>query len=288
MNSSKTSKTIQNISDTARWVAVYRAAESERPDALFNDRFAALLAGPHGQDIVKSIPGGSLMGWSIVVRTRVIDEVVLSAIANDGIDTVLNLAAGLDTRPYRLALPANLHWIEVDLPEISAYKEQKLHNETPVCRLERIRLDLSDAEKRRALFTRINRDARKVLVITEGILMYLTPEHVAELTAELRAQPKFAVWLQDYVSPSMLRVLRVLWKGVLGRGNSEFKFFRKEGKSFFTTRGWKIKEFHSSIYDARRLKRDMPLGWAVRMADSVSPLHLGRGSGGILVLSPDR
>ncbi|MBI3558216.1 MAG: class I SAM-dependent methyltransferase, partial [Deltaproteobacteria bacterium] len=167
MSGSKASKTIENISDTARWVAVYRAAESARPDALFNDRFAALLAGPHGKDIVESIPGGTLMGWAVVVRTRVIDEVILRAVAEQGIDTVLNLAAGLDTRPYRLALPANLHWFEVDLPEISAYKEHKLAAEKPVCRLERITLDLSDVEKRRALFERINKQGGKVLVLTE-------------------------------------------------------------------------------------------------------------------------
>ena len=277
-------KAIEHISDTARWVAVYRAAESERPDALFNDRFAGLLAGPHGADIVKSIPGGAVMGWAIVVRTQVIDEVILRAVA-DGVDTVLNLASGLDTRPYRLALPASLKWIEVDLPEISAYKKTKLAQEKPVCQLERINLDLSDGEKRRALFTRINGEAKKVLVLTEGILMYLPPNLVSELAADLRTQPTFAYWVQDYVAPAMLRILSVLWKGALGRGNSHFKFFNKEGKRFFTNRGWKIKEFHPSLHDARRLNRDMPFGWAARAADAVSPVHFGRKSGGILVLS---
>jgi len=37
---------------------------------------------------------------------------------------VVNLAAGLDARPYRMSLPASLQWIEVDLPEILAYKEK--------------------------------------------------------------------------------------------------------------------------------------------------------------------
>ena len=67
MSKTKPAKTIKHISDTARWVAVYRAAESGRPDALFNDRFAGLLAGPHGADIVKSIPGGAMMGWAVVL-----------------------------------------------------------------------------------------------------------------------------------------------------------------------------------------------------------------------------
>ena len=40
---------IENISDTARWVAVYRAMETERPDAIFRDPFAARLAGDTGR-----------------------------------------------------------------------------------------------------------------------------------------------------------------------------------------------------------------------------------------------
>jgi len=40
---------IRNISDTARWVTIFRAEESERPDAVFHDRFARRLAGDLGE-----------------------------------------------------------------------------------------------------------------------------------------------------------------------------------------------------------------------------------------------
>ena len=65
---------------------------------------------------------------------------------------VVNLAAGLDARPYRMALPPNLDWIEVDLPDLVDYKERILAGETPACRLERVRLDLADVAARRKLF----------------------------------------------------------------------------------------------------------------------------------------
>ena len=48
--------TIENISDTARWVALYRALESERPDAHFRDPYARRLAGEHGEAIARSMP----------------------------------------------------------------------------------------------------------------------------------------------------------------------------------------------------------------------------------------
>ena len=49
---------IRNVSDTALWVAIYRAMESERPDALFQDPYARRLGGERGQAIVEALPCG--------------------------------------------------------------------------------------------------------------------------------------------------------------------------------------------------------------------------------------
>src|SRR5437870_3321856 len=144
---------IRNISDTALWVAVYRARESERSDAAFRDPFARKLAGERGEQIAKSHSFMEKTSWSIVARTHLIDRFIEQEVAA-GADTVLNLAAGLDTRPYRLNLPSSLRWVEVDLPDLLTYKDQVLGGEKPVCRLERVAFDLSDAAARRSLFSR--------------------------------------------------------------------------------------------------------------------------------------
>jgi O-methyltransferase involved in polyketide biosynthesis len=99
----------------------------------------------------------------------------------------VNLAAGLDARPYRMQLPSTLLWVEVDLPEIVAYKEEMLANEKPRCRLERISLDLSDVGARQALFANLDRKATKVVVMSEGLLIYFTAEEVGSLTRDLAA-----------------------------------------------------------------------------------------------------
>src|SRR5947208_2742107 len=91
---------IENVSDTALWVAVYRALESERPDALFRDPLSMKLAGARGREIAASMPNGSIMAWVMAIRTVAIDRLIQDAIRM-GADTVLNLGAGLDTRPYR-------------------------------------------------------------------------------------------------------------------------------------------------------------------------------------------
>src|SRR5204862_188320 len=82
--------------------------------SLFRDPYARKLAGERGERIVASMRRGRAWAWPMIVRTAVLDELILRAIERDGVDTVLNLAAGLDTRPYRLPLPPALRWIEAD------------------------------------------------------------------------------------------------------------------------------------------------------------------------------
>src|SRR5262245_37777181 len=122
--------TIRNVSDTAKWVAEYRAMETDRPDAIFRDPYARKLAGADGARIVASIPVGKAFAWPMIVRTAVFDEIILDRVAA-GIDLVLNLAAGLDARPWRLPLPANLRWVDVDLPEILGHKVETMRDESP-------------------------------------------------------------------------------------------------------------------------------------------------------------
>src|SRR5256885_1035054 len=140
---------------------------------------------------------GRAMAWPMIVRTAVLDELILRAIERDGVDTVLNLAAGLDTRPYRLPLPSSLRWVEADFPDVIAYKQEQLTGERPVCAVEHVGIDLTDVGRRRALFARIGAAARQVLVVTEGLLVYLTPQQVAVLAADLAAPPSFRWWLMD-------------------------------------------------------------------------------------------
>src|ERR1700693_4839677 len=114
---------IANVSDTARWVAVYRAWESARPDALFHDPLAERLAGERGRAIAAAAPARSRTGWAVITRTKLFDDLIAASLS-DGCDRVLTLAAGFDTRPYRLELPRTLGWIEADLPAIIDEKER--------------------------------------------------------------------------------------------------------------------------------------------------------------------
>ncbi len=244
---------IRNVSDTARWVAVYRARETERPDAHFRDPFARRLAGERGEQIARSMPLGRNNDWSMITRTCLGDDLINEQI-RDGIDTVINLAAGLDARPYRMQLPPTLKWIEVDLPEILSYKEEILRDDKPVCSLERIRLDLSDAPARRDLFAQLGARASKALIISEGLLIYLTPEDVAGLAKDLAAPPSFQSWILDIASPGLLLMLAKKLSRQL-QHVAPFKFAPPEGPNFFIPYGWKPVDVRSLLKNAARLKR---------------------------------
>src|SRR6476646_6130617 len=167
---------IENVSDTARWVAVYRAMETARPDAIFRDPYADRLAGEKGREIVEGMKHGRQMAWAMIVRTAVMDELIMERVKQHGVDTVLNLAAGLDTRAWRLPLPASLRWVDVDLPAMTEYKASLMRDAKPVCNYEAVAADLTNTAMRDALFSQIGSAATRMRVITEGLLIYLSPE----------------------------------------------------------------------------------------------------------------
>ena len=261
---------IENISDTARWVAVYRAMETERPDAIFRDPFARRLAGAKGEEIVQALARGHQMAWAMIVRTASFDELILGRV-RAGADTVVNLAAGLDARPWRLDLPPSLRWIDVDLPGILGHKPEMLKDERPRCHYEAVHADLTDAAVRSSLFARIGSEGKNTLVVTEGLLIYLTPDQVSALARDLHAQSSFRWWLFDLVSPMLLVRMNRMWGKTLASGNAPFRFAPAEGTAFFTPLGWRELEFRSNFTEAHRLKREMPMMWFWRFVMRFSP-----------------
>ena len=248
---------IEHVSDTARWVAIYRAMESERPDALFNDPFARRLAGEKGAEIVRTLKNGRSMAWAMIVRTQLFDEIIMGEIRTDGIDLVLNLAAGLDARPWRLDLPPTLKWVDVDLPDILRYKLVTLADAEPRCAYEAIEADLTDATVRRELFASIGARSKRTLVVTEGLLIYLTDADVTALATDLHAVPSFVRWVIDLASPRLLKMMSKSWGSAVAKGNAPFRFAPASGTDFFRERGWEEHAFHSTMEESERLRREM-------------------------------
>lgn len=262
---------IENVSDTARWVAIYRAMESERPDALFRDPWARRLGGPRGEAIVQAMPQGRKMAWPMIVRTAVFDEVILESIRSRGVDLVLNLAAGLDTRAWRLDLPPDLRWVDVDLPGMTEYKQGVMKGETPRCRYEAVSADLADPIQRDGVFAREARESERALVVTEGLLVYLDEKDVAALARSLAAHPAYRWWLTDLASPRLMDWMQKKWGRNVREGNAPFRFAPDEGSGFFAPFGWREAEARGTMDDALRLKRGMGSLWIYRLLKPIIP-----------------
>jgi methyltransferase (TIGR00027 family) len=245
---------VRNISDTARWVAYFRAQESKRPDALFRDPFAELLAGARGVEIANTLPEGNKHEWAWVARTYLFDKFIAQAVS-EGADMVINLAAGLDARPYRMDLPSSLQWVEVDFLEINSYKQEILAGEKPKCHLERFSVDLTDSVARQGLFRDLNVRASKIVVASEGLLIYFTSEQVSSLAVDIAAGTNYQTWIIDLASPGQLRLMQRSTGKQLSEAGAAFKFGPAEGPDFFLPFGWKAREVQGFLKTAAQLNR---------------------------------
>ncbi|HTI38546.1 MAG TPA: SAM-dependent methyltransferase [Vicinamibacterales bacterium] len=265
---------IENISDTARWVAVYRARETERPDPVFRDPFARRLAGARGEEIARAHTYTEANDWPFVARTYMFDAVIAGEVER-GVDTVVCLASGLDARPYRMELPESLRWIEIDLPEIIEYKQSVLAGEKPRCVLERVAQDLADEAGRRTLFDRIARKTRRALVISEGLLVYLTDDQVVSLAHDLTARRPFERWAADLANPGVLGLMQRVMSEHVDQAGIPFRFGPAEGPAFFQRAGWKTVEIRSSFRTAANLNRLPPeLRTYAQFPDAPEPWRL--------------
>jgi methyltransferase (TIGR00027 family) len=218
----------------------------------------------------KKLPKGPL-SWSLAVRTRVFDDLIVEAIQGGEVHTVLNLGAGLDARPYRLPIPGAVRWVEVDLPGIVAWKNEVLEQERPVCSVERISLDLADRDARSEMLARIGAAGARVLVITEGVLVYLDEAEVGSLADDLcRAMPT-GLWLLECMSPALLARQRRRWGKKLRMVNAEHKFAPAESLEFFRPHGWAPRVTKSLLDEAQRLGREMGVVSLVRFVESLVP-----------------
>jgi methyltransferase (TIGR00027 family) len=166
-----------SIEATARWTAAVRAAETSRDDRLFEDPWAAALAGPDGAAWFAGRPPGSTL--PIAIRTRFFDDWLRLVAIDGGIRQVVLLAAGLDTRAYRLPWAAGTNVFELDLPAVLAGKEGALEaaGATPACDRRAVGADLAGDWAAALLPAGMDRVSPTAWLV-EGVLFYLSREAI--------------------------------------------------------------------------------------------------------------
>ena len=245
---------VRNVSDTALWAAHFRAEESRRADALFHDPYAEKLGAQRGGEMARTLPEGMSHAWAWVARTYLFDQILQKEIA-EGADLIVNCAAGLDARPYRMQLPATLQWIEADLPEILAYKTELLAGDKPTCQLERIAVNLADVNERRRFLGDVAGRGKRGVVLTEGLLIYLSPEEVGQFAEDLSGTGSLQRWILDMHSPRLLAMMQRRTGKALEKVGAPFKFGPVEGPDFFRPHGWTPVQVEGLLHTAARFGR---------------------------------
>ena len=134
-----------------------------------------------------------------------------------------------------------------------------------------MRLDLADVHARAELFERVGAASKRVLVISEGLLIYLPALAVAELARDLHRQESFQWWLIDLASPGLLKMLSKGWGKVVAAGNAPFVFGPAESTAFFEPLGWKELEWRVMMDESIRLKRTMPMAGFWKFIGKLAP-----------------
>jgi methyltransferase (TIGR00027 family) len=245
------SEEIQHVSDTALLAAGWRAMESGRSDALFRDPLAAELAGERGLRIARSLPDGA---WVVAIRTVVIDAFLRAAISS-GSEAIINLGAGLDTRPYRMDLPSSLRWFEVDHPSVIERKIAHLRDETPGCLVERFGLDLAERGPRKSLLDKMGATSVRASVLTEGVISYLSADEVGALADDLHALPSCERWVTEYLSRRLMKA----YSKHPPMPTVPVRFDPADWERFFIEHGWRVTEIRYLGEESRRLRRPVPL-----------------------------
>lgn len=245
---------IEHVSDTALLVAASRALESQRPDGLIRDPFAARLAGERGMALVNNVPVPGWMELGLGLRTRLIDESLGFAI-REGVDAVLCLGAGLDARPWRLDLPGDLRWTEVDFPAMLDHKYGILDGDPPRCRLERKSADLNNMTERQQVVAEAASAGRCPLLLTEGLLMYLPGETVHAIAEEAFAAG-FRFWLMDSSSPALMRRAHGEALDHINRVRAESHLEGPQIREAVEEHGWKPLQRRLFIEEAPKLALD--------------------------------
>ena len=228
------------VGRTALAVARVRAAESARPDRLFDDALAAAFAAaaPAGQASIDGQPPGpggapaTRLGFHVLIRTRFYDDYLLGAVMA-GCRQVVLVAAGLDCRAFRLDWPDGVSLFELDQPEVLEFKAAVLSGQgaRPRCQRAAVPVDLRGDWPARLTAAGFD-PAQPAAWLVEGLLIYLSSDQAARLLTDVGrlSAPGSQVALEQ--GEAVARLIRetsatlrgarlaALWQGGLGEDNA--------------------------------------------------------------------
>lgn len=185
------------VERTALLTAAIRAAESRRPDRLYDDPYAAAFAGDAGPELLAEVravtfPAGrsrtlpSTPDYN-AIRTRFFDDYLRDAVRDQAVHQVVIAPVGMDARAFRLAWPQGVRLFEVDRPVVLSVKDEVL-GDAP-CPVDRrpVGVDLRDDDWTNRLVAAGYDPTSPSAWLLEGLLYYLPEPDVHRVLDRVRA-----------------------------------------------------------------------------------------------------
>jgi len=169
------------ISKTAFYCCGVRMQDAELPKPVCDDVYAKVFMSQEGLQILETFKDETGPNTSNVARHRIIDDLLRQELRTNPNLCVIIIGAGFDTRAFRLTGGA---WVELDEPQVIAYKDERLPASKSPNELHRIPIDFSTDSVEEKLSPFSNRGP--VIVVIEGVFMYLEQGVINELLWTLR------------------------------------------------------------------------------------------------------
>ena len=236
---------MEPVSLTAQWTAAVRALESERPEhRLFVDPFARELARPDGFDLLERYAGAGIRDF-IAIRTRYIDDALSDALSLEEIRQIVILAAGMDSRAYRLQWLDGTTVYEVDHQALMEEKKRRLSaiGAYPAARRIEVSADLAGSWLPALRQSGFNQ-GDKTLWVVEGLLFFLTRSQVRSLLVTLRDASATGSWLvTDMASKALLESpASQLFLAKLRKDGIPWLFGEDDPEEFLRACGWTLRD----------------------------------------------
>ncbi|MFN8499045.1 MAG: SAM-dependent methyltransferase [Anaerolineae bacterium] len=255
-----TTQSNELLASTAHWTAAVRAAESVRGDRLFDDPWAARLAGDEGAAWIAPRPAESVV--PIVLRTRYFDDFLERVTAEHRIRQVVIMAAGLDTRAYRLAWPEGTRFFELDQPVVLAHKEKVLTaaGAQPTCPRAAIEVNLAEPWQDALVAAGFVAGQPSVWLL-EGFLFYIPTELLTRLLGDVADFAVAGSWLGcDVINSDMLTSPFTRgWVEMQAQAGAPWIGVLDDPAAFLGGRGWNVTLTQAGQPDASYGRWTLPI-----------------------------
>lgn len=190
---------IHGVPETMLQTLFARAAHSQKKEHKFYDAKAIEIVKQLDYDFSKAEKDAA-MSSGVIARTILLDQMVGAFLEEHPDATVVNIACGLDTRVYRLD-NGQVRWYNLDLPEVIAIRRRFLNEHGRISMIAKSAMDESWAAE-------IEDPTGEVLVVIEGLVMYLTEADVKKILSIICSRFEHAEIIMEIMNPFIMRHMK--------------------------------------------------------------------------------